>query len=66
MLQQTLSQFLMKIKIASTIIYFQKNVCINQLKNDAKNIFGIIIMFRFDLTKLAKEKFYDAKNSIKI
>ena len=23
-------------------------------------------MFRFDLTKLAKEKFYDAKNSIKI
>ena len=38
----------------------QKNVRINQLKSNDKNVFDSIIMLRFGEAKVAKEKFYGA------
>ena len=56
----------MKIKITTTIIYFQKNARIKQLKNNDEFFFDVIIMVRFGETKVAKAKFYAAKKSINI
>ena len=56
MLKYSLSQALLKIKITTTITYFQKNVRINQLKNNDKNPFDSIIMLRFGETKVTKNK----------
>ena len=42
-----------------------KNVLINQLKNDNKNIFDSTIMLRFSQTKVTKEKCFSAKKTIK-
>ena len=52
----------MKIKITTTIIYSQKNLRINQLKNNDKII--SIIMLRFGETKVTKEKLYGTKRPI--
>ena len=59
MLKYSLSQFLIKIKITTTEIYFQKNVCINQLKNNFK-VVDFMIMLRFGKVKVAKERLYGA------
>ena len=50
----------------TTIIHSQKNVPINQLKNNDNNFFDIIIILRSCDTKVAKEKFYDANKTINI
>ena len=43
------------------MIYSQKNVRINWLKNNDKNFFHSMIILRFGKTKIAKEEFYGAK-----
>ena len=42
-------------------MYFQKNFCVNQLKNSYRKFVDSIIMFKFGKTKVAKEEFYSAK-----
>ena len=66
MLQYSLSQFLVKIKITTTILYSQKNVGIIQLKKNDKFFFDSIIILRFGDTKVGKENLYGAKKAIKI
>ena len=53
-------------KITTAITYFQKNVHIDQLKNNHRNFFFRIIIVRFGDTEIAKEKFYVAKIAMKI
>ena len=60
------NQFLIKIKITIAIIYSQKDVSINSLKNNDKNMFDSIIMLRSGVTKVAKEKIYAAKKPMDI
>ena len=55
----------MKIKITTTIIYYQKNVLFNQLKIATK-IFASMIMSILGQTKVAKEEFYGGKEHINI
>ena len=52
---------MIKIKITTTVIYFQKTVHINSLKNNDEKSFDSIIMLRFDEKKVTKEKFYGTK-----
>ena len=66
MLQYSLSQFLVKIKITTTILYSQKNVGIIQLKKNDKFFFDSIIILRFGDTKVGKENLYGVKKAIKI
>ena len=61
MLRCLLIQFLIKFKITTPIMYSQKNVRINQLKNKDKEFFDSKIMLRFSKTKIAKEDFYGVK-----
>ena len=42
-------------------MYFQKNVCVNQLKSSCRKLVDGIIMFKFGKTKVAKEEFYSEK-----
>ena len=60
------NQFLIKIKITIAIIYSQKDVSINLLKNNDKNMFDSIIMLRSGVTKVPKEKIYAAKKPMDI
>ena len=55
-----------KIKVASTIIYFQKNVRKIQLNNNFKSFFVIIIVLGFGGAKVAEEKLYGTKRPIKL
>ena len=52
--------------MTTTIIYFQKNICINQLKNNDKDFFDSIIMLRFGQTKTAKNQSIWFKKPINI
>ena len=61
MLRCLLIQFLIKFKITTPIMYSQKNVLINQLKNKDNEFFDSKIMLRFSKTKIAKEEFYGVK-----
>ena len=54
---------LIKIKIIITITYSQKNLLINQLKNDG-NFFIFLFIMRFAEIKVAKEKLHGAKKYI--
>ena len=53
-------------KVTITIRPFQKNVYINQMKNNHNYFFHGIIMLRFGEAKIAKEKFYAGKRAVKI
>ena len=67
MFKCSLNQFLIKIKIITTVTYSEKNVPIKQLKNNCNRVFfDSIILLRFNKTKAAKEKFYGAKKPTKI
>ena len=58
MLESSLNQFLIKIKITTTIRYIQKNAPINQLKYNHKN--------EIWRKRNSKKKFYTAKKPKKI
>ena len=53
-------------KVIATVRYFQKNVRINQLKNNHKNFVHSKIMLRFGKTKVTKEDFHATKKPIKV
>ena len=54
------------IKIVNALIYFQRNVPINQLKDIEKILFDSIIMLRFGKTKVREEEFYGSKKTMDI
>ena len=62
-----LSQFLTATTATTviTIKHFQKNVCINELRNNDNKIFVSIVMLKFGQTKVSKGEFHGAIKPIK-